>query len=156
MKTSTSFRVLTLFVLFTFLTFFSLNAQDEIVDIVESYEDYASDAREVVYVHLNKSTYIKGESIGFTAYILDKKDKKSSKVTTNLYISIEDENKNVIKKKLLKVENGVASNIIELDSSFTSGHYTFKAYTNWMRNFNEQNYFIESIRIIDPKTEEYI
>ncbi len=120
MKTSTYFRVLTLFVLFTFLTFFSLNAQDAIVDIVESYEDYASDAREVVYVHLNKSTYIKGESIGFTAYVLDKKDKKSSKVTTNLYISIEDENKNVIKKKLLKVENGVASNIIELDSSFTS------------------------------------
>ncbi len=156
MKTSTSLRVLTIFILFTFLTFFNLNAQDEIADIVESYEDYTSDAREVVYVHLNKSTYIKGESIGFTAYVLDKKDRKSSKVTTNLYISLEDENKKVIKKKLLKVENGVASNIIELDSSFTSGHYTFKAYTNWMRNFNEQNYFIESVRIIDPKTEEYI
>jgi hypothetical protein len=31
-----------------------------------------------------------------------------------------------------------------------------KAYTNWMRNFNEPNYFTESIRVIDPETEKYI
>lgn len=156
MKTSTLISVSKLVLFITFLSFNTLIAQEDVVDIIDSYEDYTSDAREVVYVHLNKSTYIKGESIGFTAYVLDKKDKKPSMVTTNLYISIEDEKNNVLQKKLLKVENGVASNSIELDSSFTSGYYTFKAYTNWMRNFNEQNYFIESVRVIDPKVEEYI
>ncbi|MBC3845603.1 hypothetical protein H8K90_04380 [Winogradskyella echinorum] len=156
MKNSTLFSVSKLVFFITFLSFNLLTAQEDPIDILDSYEDYTSDAREVVYVHLNKSTYIKGESIGFTAYVLDKKDKKPSLVTTNLYVSIEDEKNNVLQKKLLKVENGVASNIIELDSSFTSGYYTFKAYTNWMRNFNEQNYFIESVRIIDPKAEEYL
>lgn len=156
MKNSTLFSISKLVLLITFLSFNALIAQEDPVDIIDSYEDYTSDAREVVYVHLNKSTYIKGESIGFTAYVLDKKDKKPSLVTTNLYVSIEDDKNNVLQKKLLKVENGVASNIIELDSSFTSGYYTFKAYTNWMRNFNEQNYFIESVRIIDPKVQEYI
>ncbi|MBC3845602.1 hypothetical protein H8K90_04375 [Winogradskyella echinorum] len=156
MKNSTLFSVSKLVFFITFLSFNLLTAQEDPIDILDSYEDYTSGAREVVYVHLNKSTYIKGESIGFTAYVLDKKDKKPSLVTTNLYVSIEDEKNNVLQKKLLKVENGVASNIIELDSSFTSGYYTFKAYTNWMRNFNEQNYFIESVRIIDPKAEEYL
>lgn len=156
MRNSIHFRITKLFILFISLSFYSARAQDKAKDIVDHYKDYASNAREVVYMHLNKSAYIKGESIGFTAYVLDKKDKKPSKVTTNLYVSIEDENKNVIQQKLVKVENGVTSNIIKLDSSFSSGNYIVKAYTNWMRNFNEQNYFVESIKIIDPKIEKTI
>jgi hypothetical protein len=137
------------------LCFSVLNSQEDI-DIIEAYEDYTNAPREVVYLHLNKSTYIKGESIGFTAYVLDKKDKKPALLTTNLYVSIEDENKTIIKNKLIRVDNGVASNLFEVDSLFNSGHYNIKAYTNWMRNFNEPNHFSESIRVIDPETEKYI
>lgn len=154
MKTSISFRISIIFCLSVFFNFPIINAQNKSVDIIDQYQNYASSPREVVYVHLNKSTYIKGESIGFTAYVFNKEDKKPSKTTTNLYIILEDKNKK--KQQLLKVENGIASNVIDLDSSFTSGHYTFKAYTNWMRNFNEQNYFIESIRVINPNNEEFI
>lgn len=157
MKNSILFRISRLFFLFTFLSFFSLTAQnDKAKNIVEHYQNYAEDAREVVYLHLNKSTYIKGEAIGFTAYVIDKKDKKSSKVTTNLYVSIEDENKNVLKQKLVKVEDGITSNSFKIDEDFGSGYYTIKAYTNWMRNFNEQNYFVESLKIVDPKKEKAI
>lgn len=156
MKNSTRFRISKLFALLIFLCSFSITAQDKAKEIVTQYQDYTSDAREVVYVHLNKSAYIKGETVGFTAYVLDKKDKKPSKVTTNLYVSIEDENNNLLKQKLLKVDNGVTSNVFEIDSSFTSGYYTLKSYTNWMRNFDEQNYFIESFKVIDPKIEKTI
>ena len=157
MKNITSFRISRLFLIFMYLGFYSLTAQDNKAnDIVEHYQDYAADAREVVYMHLNKSAYIKGETIGFTAYVLDKKDKKPSKVTTNLYVSIEDENNNVLKQKLVKVENGVTSNTFKLGTDFSSGYYTVKAYTNWMRNFDEQNYFVESIKIIDPEVEKTI
>ena len=157
MKNSIHYRISRLFFLFTVLGCCSVFAQeDNAKNIVEQYQNYAEDAREVVYMHLNKSAYIKGETIGFTAYVLDKKDKKPSKVTTNLYVSIEDENKNVIKEKLIKVEDGISSNTIAVDKAFNSGFYTIKAYTNWMRNFNEQNYFVESIKIIDPKEEKSV
>ncbi|WP_400076039.1 hypothetical protein [Winogradskyella sp. R77965] len=144
-----------LYLLF-FICFSFLSAQEESIDISEKYEDYTASPRETVYLHLNKSTYIKGESIGFTAYVLDKKDKRLSLLTTNLYVSVEDENKNIIKKKLIRVNNGIASNIFTVDSLFNSGFYNIKAYTNWMRNFNEQNYYSEAIRVIDPETEKYI
>ena len=132
----------------------SVSAQED-SDILDAYEDYTEAAREVVYMHLNKSTYIKGESIGFTAYVMDKKDKKPSQLTTNLYVSIEDENSNVVKKKLIRVDDGVASNSFEIDSLFSSGFYKVKAYTNWMLNFNEQNHFVESVRIINPEIDGY-
>ena len=43
-----------------------------------------------------------------------------------------------------------------MDSLFTSGEYVAKAYTNWIKNFNEQNLFVESIKVIDPKVEQFI
>lgn len=124
-------------------------------NISEVYENYSEAAREVVYLHLNKSKYIKGETVGFTAYVLDKKDKKPSGLTTNLYVTIEDENRNIKQKKLIRVIDGFASNTLDIDSTYTSGYYEIKAFTNYMLNFKENNYFSESIRVIDPEVETY-
>ena len=124
-------------------------------EISNTYKNYTKAAREIVYLHLNKSTYIKGEDIGFTAYVLDKKTRKPSLITTNLYVSIEDKERNILKQKLIRVKEGVASDVFTLDSLFTSGHYNIKAFTNWMRNFNEKNYFIETIKVMDPDVEAY-
>jgi len=124
--------------------------------LIETYENYTTPARELIYTHLNKSTFIKGESVGFTAYIFDKESKKTSLATTNVYFSIFDKNKNEIKSKLVKAKNGVASSIFYIDSLFTSGEYTFKTFTNWQRNFNEPNSFEQIIKVIDPEVETFI
>jgi len=138
-----------------FLVTFVSNSQNT-NDIFETYEEYIDTPREVVYLHLNKSTYIKGENIGFTAYVLDKKEKTPSQITTNLYVSISDKNNKIIKQQLVRVTNGIASNVIQLDSLFTSGIYNIMAYTNYMRNFNETNFFTEAVKVIDPDVEPYI
>jgi hypothetical protein len=123
--------------------------------ILTAFEAYSELPREVVFVHLNKSVYIKGENIGFKAYVLDKDTKKRSLETKNLYCTIVDEKENVVKKQLIRIENGIGNGMLELDSLFTTGNYSFKAYTNWMRNFSEPNYFQQVISIIDPeKTKE--
>ncbi|SDG68468.1 hypothetical protein [Winogradskyella thalassocola] len=152
-KHATPYSCHFVFILLLF-SFVSINAQED-SQILDSYEEYTEAAREVVYLHLNKSNYIKGEDIAFTAYVLDKKDKKPSLLTTNLYVSIADKDDTILKQKLIKVVDGVASNTFEIDSLFKSGHYKIKAYTNWMLNFNEKNYFSESIRVIDADTEDY-
>ncbi|MFP4844726.1 hypothetical protein [Winogradskyella sp. PE311] len=118
-------------------------------DVLNDYITYAEAPRELAYVHLNKSTFIEGEMMGFTAYIIDKFSKSTSKETQNLYCTINDENGNVIKKKLLKVENGVTSNVFYIDSTLSSGVFTFKAYTNWMRNFSEPNHFQQTFKVIN-------
>ena len=121
--------------------------------ISERFEAYSELPREVVYVHLNKSTFIKGEQLGFKAYIFDKDQKLPSLETNNLYCAVVDEEDKMISKQLIRIEQGVGSGIIEIDSLFTTGNYRFKAYTNWMRNFSEPNYFEQEIRILDPETD---
>ena len=118
-------------------------------ELLEAYEDYAAAPRELAYVHLNKSTYIEGEMLGFTAYIFDKFTKERSKMTTNLYCTISDDKGKVLKKKLIYVEDGLATNVFNIDDSLSTGVYTFKAYTNWMRNFKEANHYQQSFKVID-------
>ncbi|WP_179344865.1 hypothetical protein [Winogradskyella ursingii] len=134
-----------------------LNAQSKnFENVVGSLKEYAAPYREVTYAHLNKSTFIKGEMIGFSAYVFDKDLKIPSKLTKNLYCTISDENNKVIKSKLIKINNGFAHNVFNIDSTFTSGNYTFNAYTNWMRNFDEPNAYTESFKVINPDEETII
>ncbi|MDT0557980.1 hypothetical protein RM697_04945 [Ichthyenterobacterium sp. W332] len=129
------------------LSIANTNAQQ--IDIADSFEDYHSAPRELAYVHLNKSVYIEGEMLGFKAYVLDKNTKQLSPNTSNLYCTISDEEGNILKKKLVYVNNGVANNVFNVDDSLSTGIYTFKAYTNWMRNFKEANHFEQTFKVLD-------
>lgn len=140
------------FSLFIVSLFFQpLAAQNSKEKLLENLKEYHSIPREVAYLHLNKSVLLQGEHLGFSAYIVNKNDLKPSRETTNLYVQVKNSAGEVVKQKLLLVESGVASNIVEIDSEFASGNYTISAFTNWMRNFDEQNYFVESFRVIESK-----
>ncbi|WP_299102543.1 hypothetical protein [uncultured Winogradskyella sp.] len=136
----------------TVLIHFSTFAQENKTEsFTNSFEEYTQLYREVVYTHLNKTVLIKGEMLGFSSYVLNKSKKTPSTITKNLYCVITDSNNKVVKSKLLLVENGFANNVFNIDSSFTTGLYTFKAYTNWMKNFDEKNSFTETFKVIDPE-----
>lgn len=137
--------------LFLFFCTSFLVAQTSQEQIVQSYKDFVNSPREIAYVHLNKSTLIKNEMIGFTAYIFDKYTKQPSLVTKNLYCTLTDKNGDVIKSKLVEVNKGIASNVFKVDSLFQTGKYTFRAYTNWMFNFDEPNFYEHAITVLDPE-----
>jgi hypothetical protein len=59
-----------LYIIFTSILSLSLLTAQEERDLVDAFIDHTDNAREVIYLHLNKSTYIKGESVGFTAYVI--------------------------------------------------------------------------------------
>lgn len=119
-------------------------------NLQESFKDYSEMEREVVYAHINKSIFVKGESIGLQAYFLDKGSKQISNNTSNAYFTISNSSGKVIKSKLVMVNNGIAVSDFQVDSLFSSGNYNVKVFTNWMRNFNEQNFFTQTIKILDP------
>ena len=145
-----------LFIFIFHQSIFSQNLFFKSKNIDSSFNLFTKKYQEVVYTHLNKTTYIKGESLGFTSYILNKKTKKLSSITKNLYCIITDTKNNVVKKKLIKVNKGVSNDVFYIDSLFTTGNYTFKAYTNWMLNFEQQNFYTETFRVIDPEKNKYV
>ncbi len=123
-------------------------------DLVSSYKAYTELPREIGYAHLNKTTYLKGEIIGYTAYIFDKASHKLSSTATNVYCTISDENNTTIKSEMILANNSVANGSFQIDSLFTSGKYTFRAYTNWMRNFEEPNFYGQILNILDSEAKD--
>ena len=124
-----------------------------IVELLTEFESYAELPREITYLHLNKSVFLKGEPIGFKAYVLDKGSMELSEETANLYLTLTDQKGKTVKSDLFWVRNGTANGIIQLDSLFNPGEYTIKAFTNWMLNFQEFNHYEQSILVVDPDSE---
>ncbi|WP_157962201.1 hypothetical protein [Winogradskyella aurantiaca] len=148
-----TFRKSPLFLLFLCLSTLSFS-QEKVIKTY--YDNYASINQEAIYVHLNKSTFIQGEDLGFTAYVFDKKTKALTSFSSNLYLSIEDANQKPIKQMLLHVVDGVASNSVQIDSAFSTGTYILKAYTNWSLNFNEQAIYSEAFDVLNPDEQDYV
>ncbi|WP_298510710.1 hypothetical protein [uncultured Kordia sp.] len=141
--------------LFLLLIIFSIGssfAQKEST-IEDEYYAYFKLPREGLYLHLNKTTYFEGEEIWFKGYAYDQRNQLASKATTNINVGIYDAAGNQVQKHMFAAENGVTHGNFAVDSTFTAGTYYIKAETNWMKNFKEDDAFIQKIEI---KTSEEI
>ncbi len=123
-------------------------------ELMLNYGNYTSLPREVIYVHLNKTDFLKGEQLGFKAYVMDKHSRRPAEKTKNLYVQLVDEENHVIKEQLVQVKNGVAFGTFKIDELFDFRNYAFKAFTNWSRNFEEPNNYEQLIRIVDIGAEQ--
>jgi len=145
------FRLLTLSI---FLLFSFLSTAQETSDIENSYLEYFKLPRETLFLHTNKTTYLTGENIWFKAYAYDRKNELSSKKTTNVYFGLYNAYGVQIDKKLYHAKKGAAIGNFEISSSLASGDYYLKVSTNWMKNFKEDDSYVQKIKIINPKIRE--
>jgi uncharacterized membrane protein len=84
MKKNIFFKTALLICSFLFFSSATLCSQNK-QEVKKFLENDLANYQETVYTHLNKSTYIKGEEIGFTSYLFNKKTKKPTLFTSNLY-----------------------------------------------------------------------
>ena len=139
-----------LFILF-FLLISSVNAQSTFQNIEYNFEDFAELPREQIYTHINKSTFITGEYIWFKTYAISRDTKETSTRTSNIYCVLTDNEDKVISQKMIMGINGVSNGQIATDSTFKSGDYTLKTYTNWTNNFKDEYvHYQAKIKIINP------
>ncbi|TCP28487.1 hypothetical protein EV195_101665 [Tenacibaculum skagerrakense] len=134
--------ILTFFLLVVLSSF----AQEKTTD--EKYQEYFENTREIPFLHLNKTSFLQGEEIWFKAYIQEQNSQKLHPTTTNLYVSVFNENASLIKQKLIHITNGIGRGSFLLDSTYTDKEYYLKASTKWMKNFKEDNAYYQKIKLI--------
>jgi hypothetical protein len=142
-----------LFTLTLFAVFFStfLAFSQDAKKAEDAYLEYFKLPRETLYLHTNKTTYLSQEDIWFKTYAFDRKNELTSKTTTNIYLGLYDSNGVQIDKKLYLGSNGAAVGNYTIDSLLPSGEYFLKVSTNWMKNFQEDDSYVQKIQIINPK-----
>lgn len=104
--------------------------------------------RESIYLHLNKTTYISGESVWFSGYIKNRKIDKPSIGTSQMILGVYDSIGNQILKYRYRVDDGFTQGHFDIDSTFQSGSYYVKATTPLMQELKENAGFNQVITII--------
>ena len=103
--------------------------------------------REEIFVHSDREEYIAGEDVWFKLYLIDRKSKKSIETDKIVYFELlNTANKPVIQKRI-PISNGFGPGHMQLPDTLSSGIYTIRAYTNWMKNFLPYNCFMKEISI---------
>ena len=118
----------------------------QIID--SSYINYFENTREIPFLHLNKTTFLKGEEIWYKAYVQEQNTQKLHPTTSNLYVSIFNKDGSIKDQQLVHIKEGTGYGNILIDSTFTNDSYYLKASTKWMKNFEEDNAFYQKIKII--------
>jgi len=103
--------------------------------------------REEIYIHTDRGMYIAGEEIWFNVYLVYRQDNTPASEEKLTYIELlNQENRPVMQKRIL-MNNGFGPGQMLIPDSLSSGTYTIRAYTSWMKNFLPGNCFMKDIKI---------
>lgn len=116
-----------------------LNIRDFVVSTNQFEQKHAS---EKIYIHTDKPNYASNDTLWLKAYLFEANTYTASDKSKILYVEIANDSNAVIKRIMLPVVSGMTFGNIFLDEEqFKQGGYIIRAYTNWMRNFNEDIVF---------------
>ena len=116
----------------------SLTSLDSILSKFSKY--HSTFPQEKTYLHLSKAHYRLGETIFFKAYLVNASTHLSETKSAVVRVELIDPNGKIVAKRILSKSHSRMSGDIDLDVSLNPGRYTIRAYTNWMRNFEEDFY----------------
>ena len=137
-----------LVLIFIVNSFFCYSQENNInTSIIEPFQKDAL-FREKVFVHLNKTCYFSKDHIWFTAYVSNDFDNSPSEYTTNLKVNLLNDKGAIVKSKNIFIQKGVGIGDFLIDDTF-SGKYYIQAYTNFMKNFGDENSFFQEIEIVN-------
>ncbi|MDX9947578.1 MAG: hypothetical protein RBS38_09445 [Bacteroidales bacterium] len=121
--------------------------------LARKFSDYCNSfPREEMYVHTDREEYIAGEELWFTAYLFERQSSGLSDGSSLAYVELlNPENRPVAQKRIL-LEAGSGPGSLQLPDSLSTGIYTFRAYTGWMKNFLPGNCFMKQVYVSNALT----
>lgn len=100
---------------------------------------------EKTYLHTDRNYYSTGEDLWFTAYLVNGKSASLTATSNNLYVELISPASEIIDRKVIRMDQGLGKGDFKLKDSIPSGWYKLRAYTNWMRNFEDKFVFQKEI-----------
>ncbi len=106
--------------------------------------------QEKIYLHTDRDLYLAGESIWFKVNCLDGSYHKPSDLSKVVYVQLMKDSIKDVDHAIVSISKGKGSGSIYLPTTLRSGNYILRAYTRWMKNFDEAFFFHRTITVINP------
>jgi hypothetical protein len=109
--------------------------------------------RERINIHLGRDTYISGESIWFKAYCFSNRKDPADFLSKALYVELINDKHKAVLMQVLEINDNTAASVLQIPDTITTGLYYLTGYTQWMRNFNHDNFFSQPVFIYNQYDE---
>lgn len=98
--------------------------------------------QEKLYVQTDKSGYLSGERIWFRAHMVDALTHRPVFISRYIYVELINPLDDLVKRVKIRPDStGAYSGYIDLEDDLVQGAYTLRAYTQFMRNMDEDFFF---------------
>lgn len=127
------------------LVAFRLPADDNPIQVIAQKLSafYAGTLPEKAYLHLDRPAYGTGETMWFSAYVVDAQLHKPDTLSKVLHVELLSPQRRVVVRRTLKLVGGRAAGDIALDDTLRAGTYLLRAYTDWMRNVGASQFIYQ-------------
>ena len=106
--------------------------------------------QEKIFIHQNTSFILSGEFLYYKVYCINTNTNNLSEISKIGYVELVSSEKKIIFKHKIKLENGIGYGDFFIPSNVQSGNYKLIAYTQWMKNGENFNYYQSDLDIINP------
>ncbi len=106
---------------------------------------------EKVYLHTDRNQYAIGESIWYKAYQVYAYSNTLFDNSKLLYVELVSPTSEIVMRNITQLDLGLGHGDFALADSagIAPGTYQLRAYTSWMRNFDENMFFTKTLEIVD-------
>jgi len=110
-------------------------------------EKYATHfEQEKIYLHYDKSAYVKGETIWYKAYLMS--GISPADESKSLYVDWTDDKGKLMAHTIVPIGYATASGQFDVPNNYAGKYLHIKAYTKWMLNFDTAFLYDKDIRIL--------
>ena len=116
--------------------------------VINTFFTETNDPTEKVYLHLDKSFYTSGEDIWFKVYLVDGNTHQPKTLSKIVHVDLIDPDNKIVDTRTIKIDRGGGgAGEFYLPFKLHTGSYFIRAYTNYMRNFDDQYFFRKKIHV---------
>ncbi len=127
---------------------FTVMGQNRLRGIITAIDSlHKRQSAEKLYLQLDKPYYAIGDTMRFKAYLMYEALLPSTQ-SGLFYVELINDSSRVVKRQTIMLRKGMAWGDIVIRKTWYQGNYTLRAYTNWMRNLGEEQFFTRQITII--------
>ena len=138
------------------LLFFCFEAQSQTLSKPEKLATFFQNQlsvfpQEKIYLHTDKPLYITGEKIWFRAHLVNAENHLPASASRYVYVEMFNPLDSLISRVKIINNNGAYYGHIDIPEDIREGDYTLRAYTNFMRNLDENYLCTKTVRIGNSK-----
>lgn len=106
---------------------------------------------EKVYLHTDRRAYLPGETMWLKGYLFNGVSRVADSSSGAIFVDlVSATGRKILLDTRLRAAAGYAEGYLTLPDTLSTGRYTLRAYTSWMRNFSEEFYHNQPIDVFKP------